>query len=67
MVQYIFSNNKIIDVNILQCLGYIDLNLITKAKELAEKQILSGDTGYFENEGKGFFELLVLYYNDVSS
>lgn len=64
VVQYIFSNNKIIDVNILQCLAYIDLNLITKAKELAEKQILSGDTGRFVNEGKGFFELVISFYNN---
>lgn len=61
VIQYIFSGNIIIDVNILQCLSYIDLNLLSKAKELAEKQILLGDKGRFENKGKGFFELVVLY------
>lgn len=63
VVQYIFSANEMIDANILQCLSYMDSNLTTKAKELAEKQILLGDKGRFKNEGKGFFEL-VLLYND---
>lgn len=61
VAQYIFSGNVKVDENILQCLSYIDLDLLSKAKELAEKQILLGDKGRFENEGKGFFELVVLY------
>lgn len=61
VIQYIFSGNVKNDVNILQCLSYIDLDFLSKAKELAKKQILSGDKGRFENEGKGFFELVVLY------
>lgn len=63
VVQYVFSENNMIDKNILQCLTYIDLDLLSKAKELAEKQILLGDKGRFENEGKGFFELVLLYCN----
>lgn len=61
IIQYIFSDNVKNDVNILRCLSYIDLDLPSEAKELAEKQILLGDKGRFENEGKGFFELVVLY------
>ncbi len=61
VAQYIFSGNVKVDAGILQCLAYIDLDLLSKAKELAKKQILSGDKGRFENEGKGFFELVVLY------
>lgn len=61
VMQYIFSGDVKIDENILQCLSYIDLGFLPKAKELAEKQILSGDKGRFENEGKGFFQLVVLY------
>lgn len=63
VIQYVFSGNKMNDMNILQCLSYIDLNHLSKAKELAEKQILSGEKGRFENEGKGFFELVLLYNN----
>lgn len=63
VIQYIFSGNVKNDVNILQCLSYIDLDFWSKAKELAKKQIQSGDKGRFETEGKGFFELVVLYNN----
>lgn len=61
ITQYIFSGSVKVDEDILQCLSYIDLNLPSQAMEIAEKQILSGDKGRFENEGKGFFELLLLY------
>ncbi|MBP3568349.1 MAG: hypothetical protein J6K04_04195 [Lachnospiraceae bacterium] len=61
VTQYIFSNNDEGDADILQCLSYIDSGLLSKAKEPAQKQILLGNTGRFENEGKGFFELVVLY------
>lgn len=63
LVEYIFSNNKIMDANILQCLSYIDSNDLPSAKKLAQEQILKGDTGRFENGGKGFFEWLLLYEN----
>ena len=63
VVKHIFSGNVKVDVDILQCLSYIDSNLLFKAKELAKKQILSGDKGRFENEGKGFFELVLLFYD----
>ena len=61
VAQYIFSGNIKVDVEILQCLSYVDLGLLSKAKEVATKQILLGDRGRFENAGKGFFELVVLY------
>lgn len=60
VAEYIFSDNVKVDEDILKCLSYIDSNLLSKAKELAKKQILSGNKGRFENEGKGFFELVVL-------
>lgn len=63
VIEYIFSHNEIVDLNILKCLSYIDLNLICKAKELAKSQILVGEKGRFENKGKGFFELVLLYCN----
>lgn len=34
---------------------------MNKAKELAQSRIDAGDEGYFENEGKNFYELLVRY------
>lgn len=58
---YIFSTNVESDDTILQCISYIDLGFLSKAKELAEKRILLGDTGNFVNEGKGFYELLMVY------
>lgn len=58
---YIVNNRKETDDEILQCLAYIHMNCIDKAKEIAESAICDGDTGRFENEGKGFFEWLLLY------
>ena len=59
--EYIFSDNIVIDKNILRCLSYIDSGLLSEAKKLAEEQLLSGNTGRFVNEGRGFFELVLLY------
>lgn len=59
--EYIFSDNIVIDKNILRCLSYIDSGLLSEAKKLAEEQLLSGNTGRFVNQGKGFFELVLLY------
>ena len=61
VTEYIFSGNIIVDEAILQCLSYIDSGLLHEAKKFAQKQILLGNTGRFENEGKGFFELVMLY------
>lgn len=61
LVDYIFADKQKADIEILKCLAYIDLNFWDKAKALAQQQILSGDTGRFVNEDKGFFELLMLY------
>lgn len=61
MAQYILSGNLKVDADILQCLLYIDSDLLSKAKQLAEQKILLGDKGRFINEGKGFFELVLLY------
>lgn len=61
VVEYIFTNKEISDVNILKCLSYIDSNQTSKAKEIAKNQILQGDKGRFKNEGKGFFEQVLLY------
>lgn len=58
--QYILSDKEMFDKSILQCLSYLDLNRVSEARQLAKTQILLGDTGRFENEGKGFFELLLL-------
>lgn len=63
VTQYIFSNNVKIDVNILRCLSYIESGSLLEAKKLAETQIISGDRGRFKNEGKGFFELVLLYHS----
>ena len=54
--EYIFSDNIVIDKNILRCLSYIDSGLLSEAKKLAEEQLLSGNTGRFVNEGRGFLQ-----------
>lgn len=63
VIQYVLSNDEILDSKILQCLSYIDLQLLSKAKKVAEEQIVSGDKGRFVSMGKGFFELVLLYNN----
>ncbi len=63
IVNYILSSDEIVDINILKCLSYIELNRLYEAKELARKQIALGNKGRFENNRKGFFELILLYDN----
>lgn len=57
----IFSDEAILDADILRCLEYIDTGLLSKAKDVAREKVQQGETGRFENEGKGFFERVLLY------
>ena len=63
IVEYILAGNVKYDEDILECLSYIDMGNLDKAKEFAKRKILAGKTGRFVNEGKGFFELLLEYNN----
>lgn len=53
---YVINYEKGIDKEILQCLAYIHMDCVDKAKDIAQNAILFGDKGRFENQGKGFFE-----------
>lgn len=59
--EYVFLQNDLFDGNILKCLAYCDVKKVDDAKDIARNMIASGDTGRFENEGKGFFEWMLLY------
>ena len=54
--EYVISHEGFFDEKILKVLAYIDMEMKDKALELAEKEVSNGNTGRFENEGKGFFE-----------
>jgi len=57
--KYIITCENIQDNMILKCLAYIDAAEPSKALQIARKELDKGNTGRFENEGKGFFEWLL--------
>lgn len=59
----IISNEEFMDKEILQCLFYLESKQIAKAIEVAKKQLENGNMGRFENEGKCFFERVILRYS----
>lgn len=55
------GGGDLLDGNILKCLAYCDIKKVDDAKKIAKNMIASGYTGSFENEGKSFFEWMLLY------
>ena len=45
---------------VLKCLAYIHVNNIEQAVKIAQKSINDGKSGNYENEGKNFFEWLLM-------
>ncbi len=64
--EYVIEHNEIPYSSTLKCLAYIDLCNPVLAVEVAQAAIKEGDVhGGFENEGKGFFEWILLRYNNM--
>lgn len=62
IIDYIFSHDQILDLEILKCLAYIDSDEIEEAVDLAKEQIEKGNRGKFVNANQGFFERILLKY-----
>ena len=57
---YVLKTEDEVDNEILKCLAYLDMKQYEQAYEIAREAIGSGYRGRFENNGKGFFEWLLL-------
>ena len=55
------DGGKLLDGNLLKCLAYCDLGNLPAAKKIAKEEVQKGRDGGFENEGKSFFEWMLLY------
>ena len=55
------DGGKLLDGNLLKCLAYCDLGNVPAAKKIAKEEVQKGRDGGFENEGKSFFEWMLLY------
>lgn len=55
------DGGKLLDGNLLKCLAYCDLGNVSAAKKIAKEEVQKGRDGGFENEGKSFFEWMLLY------
>lgn len=55
------NGGTLADGDLLKCLAYCDLGDIEKAKQVAQRELQNGNEGGFENEGKNFFEWMLLY------
>ena len=58
--QYIIDYENGMDKEILKCLAYIHMNKTEEAIEVAQASINNGDKGNYENEGKAFFEWVLM-------
>ena len=55
------DGGKLLDGNLLKCLAYCDLGNVSAAKKIEKEEVQKGRDGGFENEGKSFFEWMLLY------
>lgn len=63
---YVVENTTIPYSSTLKCLAYIDAKRPDLAVEIAKAKIEAGDLrGGFENEGKGFFEWIILQHGNA--
>lgn len=58
--EYIIDNENGMDKEILKCLAYLHMKKKEDAIKIAQKSINSGNKGNYENEGKAFFEWVLL-------
>lgn len=59
--KYIIDYENGMDKEILKCLAYIHMNNIEEAKKIAQDAINNGDRGNYENEGKAFFDWVLMF------
>ncbi len=64
--EYVISQTGFQDEEIMKCLAHIDRNALQEAKRIACDELSKGNKGRFENEGKGFFELILEYFEKDS-
>lgn len=64
IAQYILEHHDLVDNQIMKCLVYAEREEYEKAIAIAQEEINKGDRGRFVNEDKGFFERVLMYYND---
>lgn len=57
---YVINFEEGINKEILKCLAYIHMNCSDKAKDIAQNAIANGNMGGYINEGKTFFEWMIL-------
>ena len=58
--EYIIHEENDVDDKILECLAYLHMGKTKEAIEIAQDSIAKGDEGEYKNEGKTFFEWLLL-------
>lgn len=58
--EYVIEYEDGMDKEILKCLAYIHMNNIEQAVKIAQNSIKDGDRGKYENEGKAFFEWILM-------
>lgn len=58
---YVLEHDDFLDAQIMKVLVYIDKGMKKEALEMARKEVMKGNIGRFENEGKGFFERICFY------
>lgn len=57
---YIIDYENGMDKDVLKCLAYIHMNNIEEAIKIAQNSINNGNRGNYENEGKAFFEWILM-------
>lgn len=60
--EYIVDNESGMDKEILKCLAYLHMEQPKDAIKIARDSIDCGDRGNYENEGKNFFDWILLRY-----
>ena len=58
--EYVINNENGVDKELLKCLAYLHMGKKADAMMIAQDSINNGNRGNYENEGKGFWEWLLL-------
>lgn len=63
---YIVTKTDLLWGEMLKCIAYIDMGILTEAEKIAKKEVDKGEKGAFINEGKGFYEWVLEYLRNLS-
>ena len=58
--EYVIEYEDGMDKEVLKCLAYIHMNNIEQAVKIAKSSIKDGNRGNYENDGKAFFEWILI-------